>query len=178
MRRTLHITLPSHSPVTHLLATSRSHFRCALHRRGAREPHLVRERARGCGSIELGYCYVVMCVFSLARSPLRAGTLLHVPFDIPRRVGWHALVPCLLHLSRCPTFVCARLGHTPLNLCTLPLVSTWVPVLHVGALVALGHSHRTSKSVFRHQVSTTHQGHLLALVQAQGHDTLPYAKGI
>lgn len=157
---------------------SRSHFRCALHRRGARAPHLVCGRARGYGSIELGCRCVVMCAFSLARSPLWAGTLIHVPFDIPRRVGWRALVSCPLHLSRCPAFVRARLGLAPLNSCTLPLVSTWAPLLHAGALIALGHSHRTSKSVFRHQVSTTHQGRPLALVPARGPDTLPYVKGI
>lgn len=154
---------------------SRSHFRCALHRRGATPCVRARSWVR-VHRVRLSLrcdVRVLPCTLSAV-----GGTLLHVPFDIPRRVGWRALVSCPLHLSRCPAFVCARLGLAPLNSCTLPLVSTWAPLLHAGALVALGHSHRTSKSVFRHQVSTTHQGRPLALVPARGPDTLPYAKGI
>lgn len=145
---------------------SRSHFRCALHRRGATpcvgarswvRVHRVRLSLR-CD------VRVLPCTLSAVGGHSSSCAL---------RYTTSCGLACPLHLSRCRAFV-----RAPLNLCTLPLVSTWAPLLHAGALVALGHSHRTSKSVFRHQVSTTHQGRPLALVPARGPDTLPYAKGI
>ena len=68
-----------------------------------------------------------------------------------------ACAPQLMHATPC-----VNLGTSPPCGCARPL----------------GHSHRTSKSAFRHQVSTTHQGRPLALVPARGPHTLPYAKGI
>jgi len=76
------------------------------------------------------------------------------------------------HLPLCAPRACTpQLVHAApgVDLGTSPLCGRTRP---------LGHSHRTSKTVFRHKVSTTHQGRLLALVPARGPDTLPYAKGI
>jgi len=152
---------------------SRSHFRCALHRRSARAPHLVCGRARGYGSIEFGCRYVVMCTLSA--------------------VGGHSSSCALRYTTSCG-LACPRV--VPATSLSVPRLRACAPracapqLMHASPCVDLGDSPPCGSACRTWALSSYLQvdfspssehnpsGAPVGLVPARGPDTLPYAKGI